>query len=680
MSVTESKVKTPRKSSAKVKAAAEKTEVQRILENAEVRLTCFSRMFISDLNVRTIPHTETEIRELADSIKAMGILQNLIAVECDDGRVEIVGGGGRTKAVSILVEEGLIAADLLCVPYKAVPRELARAASMTENGKHKQMHPAEQIAGFRALAEEGRTPAQIGDLLGYGSRHVQRMLKLSDLAPSVLNALAKNEITTEHCQALALESDQQRQAEVLEIASKRGWNNKPAVDTIRSLITSEEVSTNSKKYQFVGTESFTPEEVRIDLFSAENGGFVKSSALDTALLEKLQNIAEHLRDAEGWSWCDGRIDAISNRGQDQKIWRLLPVPVAEYNEAETDRLNALNALEEQYEEQGNDELNEVWSEQQTIVHRAELRAWTAEDKLTAGIVVSWNGHDVDVQRGVVVRASEQNNNAGVITPVPTEKTEPLDTISVPLLTRLSSERTLAVQAALLQQPQKAIALMVWKMCNSVFHSTTSIKHPFCISVTVSHYSLTREAPDGENGAAFLAIQTEKERLEALLPEGWRKDMTLFFTLNDETLTALMTFCTACSIDGVQKKDEFGRKDRSPLDGLETAIHFDLRDWWQPTKENLFTHLKQPQIIEALEQGGFAEAASDAGKMKKKDAAERAESTLSSTRWVPDWLESPENKQRRNSNAVTSLTVAEEDSVSVAHKTDSDNNSNAACAA
>ncbi|ETJ31504.1 hypothetical protein Q604_UNBC14008G0001, partial [human gut metagenome] len=40
----------------------------------------------------------------------------------------------------------------------------ATAASMTENGHRRDMHPAEQIAGFRAMAQEGKTPAQIGDL------------------------------------------------------------------------------------------------------------------------------------------------------------------------------------------------------------------------------------------------------------------------------------------------------------------------------------------------------------------------------------------------------------------------------------------------------------------------------------------------------------------------------------
>ncbi|MFW8412739.1 hypothetical protein ACOIDN_32450, partial [Klebsiella pneumoniae] len=87
------------------------------------------------------------------------------------------------------------------------------------------------------------------------------------------------------------------------------------------------------------------------------------------------------------------------------------------------------------------------------------------------------------QRGVVLCADEKMEEKDASTDLAPEKVDPLDAVSVPLLTRLSSERTLAVQAALLQQPQKAVALMVWKMCNSVFHTTTSVKEPFCISVS-----------------------------------------------------------------------------------------------------------------------------------------------------------------------------------------------------
>lgn len=66
----------------------------------------------------------------------------------------------------MLAERNILPADWP-VRVKVIPQELATAASMTENGHRRDMHPAEQIAGFRAMAQEGKTPAQIGDLLGY---------------------------------------------------------------------------------------------------------------------------------------------------------------------------------------------------------------------------------------------------------------------------------------------------------------------------------------------------------------------------------------------------------------------------------------------------------------------------------------------------------------------------------
>ncbi|KOA22908.1 hypothetical protein AC067_26535 [Escherichia coli] len=158
---------------------------------------------------------------------------------------------------------------------KIIPQELATAASMTENGQRRDMHPAEQIAGFRAMAQEGKTPAQIGDLLGYSPRHVQRMLKLADLAPVILDALAEDRITTEHCQALALENDTARQVQVFEAACQSGWGGKPEVQTIRRLVTESEVAVvGNSKFRFVGADAFSPDELRTDLFSDDGDGYV----------------------------------------------------------------------------------------------------------------------------------------------------------------------------------------------------------------------------------------------------------------------------------------------------------------------------------------------------------------------------------------------------------------------
>ncbi|EAX2276325.1 ParB/RepB/Spo0J family partition protein [Salmonella enterica subsp. enterica] len=641
MSATESKAKKAKKASPK--AAAHKANTQSdvlvaALDSAPIRYTAWSRLFIGELNCRIVPHTPEEIREYADSIHAVGQIHNIVVVECDDGRLEVVCGGGRTKAIGLLVEEGKVNPDHEWISYKAVPRELARAVSLTENGRHRAMHPAEQIAGFRALAEEGKTPAQIGDLLGYGVKHVQRMLRLAGLAPVILQALAEDRITTEHCQALALEDNPDRQVQVYEAACRESWNNKPEVRVIRNLITDSQVSTlNNSKYAFVGDKAFSGDEVRADLFSDEQGGFVDKLALDTALLEKLQVVAECLKEAEGWAWATGRLDAVSYHGEDSAVYRIQDEPDAVYTEQEQQRMDE---LQDQYDENqtASDETDAMESEMEAIECAAQLRAWTPEMRAQSGVVVSWRQGDVYVQRGVILREQSETEDEPAQVKTYERQPEPVDDISVPLLTRMCAERTLAVQAALMQQPEKSVALLAWTLCLNVFGSGAYSK-PAQISLECKHYSLTSDAPSGKEGAAFMALMAEKARLAALLPEGWSRDMTTFLSLSQEVLLSLLCFCTACSLNGVQTR-ECGHTSRSPLDSLESAIGFHMRDWWQPTKANFFGHLKKPQIITALNEAGLSGAARDAEKMKKGDAAEHAEHHMKDNRWVPGWMCAP----------------------------------------
>lgn len=254
----------------------------------------------------------------------------------------------------------------------------------------------------------------------------------------------------------------------------------------------------------------------------------------------------------------------------------------------------------------------------------------------------YNGQ-VNVQRGVRLKADmpEETESSSVTIPFSSRQPDAAEGISIPLLTKMSSERTLAVQAALMQKPEKAVALMVWRMCSCVFAGCVTTPHPFRISLTISYGSLTENAPSGKGGAAFDFLMTEKERLKALLPAGWEKDFTTFFALDGEVLMSLMAFCAACSVDGVQTRDN-GHTSRSPLDTVETAIDFHLRDWWQPTKENYFGSQKHTQIVDALKDAGLTGAAGDAEKMKKGDAAGHAEFFIKDNRWVPAWLQAPQH--------------------------------------
>ena len=635
MPVTKCEPETTRKASRK-SAKTQETVLSALLAQTEEVSVPLDSLIKSPLNVRTVPYSAESVSELADSIKGVGLLQNLVVHALPGDRYGVAAGGRRLAALNMLAERDIIQADWP-VRVKIIPQELATAASMTENGHRRDMHPAEQIAGFRAMAQEGKTPAQIGDLLGYSPRHVQRMLKLADLAPVILDALAEDRITTEHCQALALENDTARQVQVFEAACQSGWGGKPEVQTIRRLVTESEVAVaGNSKFRFVGADAFSPDELRTDLFSDDGDGYVDRVALDAALLEKLQAVAEHLREAEGWEWCAGRMEPVGFCREDAGTYRSLPEPEAVLTEAEEERLNELmaryDALENQCEES-----DLLEAEMKLMRCMAKVRAWTPEMRAGSGVVVSWRYGNVCVQRGVQLRSEDDVADDAGRTEQVQEKAS-VEGISLPLLTKMSSERTLAVQAALMQQPDKSLALLAWTLCLNVFGSGAYSK-PAQISLECKHYSLTSDAPSGKEGAAFMAMMAEKARLAALLPGGWSRDMTTFLSLSQEVLLSLLSFCTACSLNGVQTR-ECGHTSRSPLDSLESAIGFHMRDWWQPTKANFFGHLKKPQIIAALNDAGLSGAARDAEKMKKGDAAEHAEFHMKDNRWVPGWMCAP----------------------------------------
>ncbi|MDS4177303.1 ParB/RepB/Spo0J family partition protein [Escherichia coli] len=632
MSVAKSEPKSTRKASRKP-VKTQETVLSALLAQTEEVSVPLASLIKSPLNVRTVPYSAESVSELADSIKGVGLLQNLVVHALPGDRYGVAAGGRRLAALNMLAERNILPADWP-VRVKVIPQELATAASMTENGQRRDMHPAEQIAGFRAMAQEGKTPAQTGDLLGYSPRHVQRMLKLADLAPVILDALAEDRITTEHCQALALENDTARQVQVFEAACQSGWGGKPEVQTIRRLVTESEVAVaGNSKFRFVGADAFSPDELRTDLFSDDEGGYVDCVALDAALLEKLQAVAEFLREAEGWEWCAGRMEPVGECREDAGTYRCLPEPEAVLTEAEEERLNELmaryDALENQCEES-----DLLEAEMKLMRCMAKVRAWTPEMRAGSGVVVSWRYGNVCVQRGVQLRSED---DAADRTEQVQEKAS-VEGISLPLLTKMSSERTLAVQAALMQQPDKSLTLLAWTLCLNVFGSG-AYSNPARIRLECEHYSLTSDAPSGKEGAAFMALMAEHSRFAALLPEGWERDMTTFLSLSQEVLLSLLSFCTACSLNGVQTR-ECGHTSRSPLDPLETAIGFHMRDWWQPTKANFFGHLKKPQIIAALNEAGLSGAARDAEKMKKGDAAEHAEFHMKDNRWVPGWMCAP----------------------------------------
>ncbi|EOG4766953.1 ParB N-terminal domain-containing protein [Salmonella enterica subsp. enterica serovar Newport] len=666
MSVTNAKsTRNASKASKKTTPAAQAEAANTALRDIPVSMITVSSLVHSTLNVRKQAPDAAKLAELAESIKAVGVLQNLVAFEQPDGLLAVAAGGRRLAALQQLLAAGAIDNTYL-VPVKVVSEDMAVTLSLTENSQREDMHPADQIRAFMTLSESGKTAAQIGSVLGYTTRHVQKCLRLAGMAPALLEALSTDVINLDQLQALSASEDHQRQLNVWQNALA-GYSYEQRPDALRREVLCDEISAeNNIQLNFVGREAYEQAggDFRYDLFTDE--GFITDPALLERLTrEKLHATAKDIATAEGWKWSEGRLSMVRNYGEDAQQYRLEPQPKAELTAEEHTQIAAWeaerNALEDT--EENIARIMQLNENIELLTEQAENRAWLYVDRIRGGVVASLKDGALCIQRGVILRVEvEQTQQVAEQTtlstlhakPTTDDERDPIEAISLPLLTKMSSERTLAVQAALLLQPDKAVAMLAWRLCTHVFLGCTTTRHPFMIGLTVSHCSLTDNAPSGTDGMAYITLMQEKARLEALLPEGWEKDFTTFFALDNAVLMALMVFCTACSVDGVQTRD-MGHTSRSPLDTLETALDFHMRDWWQPTKANFFDHLKKPQIVNVLNEAGQTGAARDADKMKKGDAAELAEIKMANNRWVPVWMCSPDAQNPvsdANDDAVT----------------------------
>ncbi len=645
-----------------VKATTEpkvsKTDViENMLAVAPVITVPLGKLVKSDLNVRKRDPKPEAIAELADSIRAVGVLQNLVVCKVKGGKHAVVAGGRRLLALQALREAGDVD-DTYPVPCKAVPLADAVVVSLTENGQREEMHPADQIAAFRALSEDGQSAAQIAGLLGYSTRHVQKLLKLAAMHPNLLALLAVDEINLDQLQALASTDSPDRQMQAWEVGDEF-YNGRETAALRRRVLNDEIPADGNAALALVGLNVYEVAggEIRHDLFS--DCGFVTDPLLlDMLTLQTLENIAAQLAAHEGWAWSMGRIDAIRTWGDDREHYSPLAQPTGELTELEQEAQTQRGLRHDELIEEGDSTADpaeadarykaaeRIGAEIDAVQERANIAAWDAQTKADTGVVVSFYRGELTVQRGVVRLASkgddEREDNTGSDNSDDTntsqqQATEPQNKgYSAALLRSLTAERTLAVQAALTGNPQVALALLVHTLLIKM--TTPWAGSVLGASVSQQRGTLLTHAPaSAETDRAMTRLSEVEQGWMARLPKGWEQDFTVLIDWPMPTLVDLLAFCVSGGIDGLCEKTDRNGRAGAQLEGLEAALGFTLRDWWVPTAQNCFARLSKDQIGDALVDADRLAQAASALKMKKADAAVLAEAEISQTRWVPPCL-------------------------------------------
>ncbi len=159
---------------------------------------------------------EGSLYELAESIKAQGIMQPILVRPVGGGRYEIIAGERRTKAAKLA---GL---DEVPVLVKEVPDEAAAAMALIENIQREDLNPLEEAQGISRLVNEfNLTHEQAAQAVGRSRSAASNLLRLLQLAEPVQQMLMAGDLDMGHARALLSLDGAQQILAATEIAAKK---------------------------------------------------------------------------------------------------------------------------------------------------------------------------------------------------------------------------------------------------------------------------------------------------------------------------------------------------------------------------------------------------------------------------------------------------------------------------
>lgn len=147
---------------------------------------------------------DSELAELADSIRAKGLVQPII-VRPDKKRAdgfEIVAGERRWRAAQ---KAGLHAVPIV---VRALDDKEALELAIIENVQRSDLNAIEEANGYRELIERFRySQEQLSDIIGKSRSHVANTLRLLKLPAPVQGFLKKGKLSAGHARALVGRKD-----------------------------------------------------------------------------------------------------------------------------------------------------------------------------------------------------------------------------------------------------------------------------------------------------------------------------------------------------------------------------------------------------------------------------------------------------------------------------------------
>ena len=173
---------------------------------------------------------ETALAELAESIRAQGLIQPILVRPAEAGRYEIIAGERRWRAAAMA---GL---ERVPVIVKDVSDRAALAMALIENIQREDLNPLEQASGLKRLVDEFKlTHDEAAKAIGSSRSQASNLLRLLSLSPVIQALLADRRLDMGHARAL-LALDGARQVELANRVAALGLSVRQTEQLVRDAL------------------------------------------------------------------------------------------------------------------------------------------------------------------------------------------------------------------------------------------------------------------------------------------------------------------------------------------------------------------------------------------------------------------------------------------------------------
>ena len=202
---------------------------------------------------------EETLSDLAESIRAQGIVQPIVVRRANDGaagdgRYEIVAGERRWRAAQ------MAGFDTVPALVRDIPDEVAVAVALIENIQRENLNPIEEARALRQLvADFGMTHERASEAVGRSRAAVSNLLRLLDLPDAVIGMLERRELDMGHARALVSVTPAERLVDTARRAVREGWSVRQTERAVQRLAEARERDPGS-----AGRKPKDPNVVRLE--------------------------------------------------------------------------------------------------------------------------------------------------------------------------------------------------------------------------------------------------------------------------------------------------------------------------------------------------------------------------------------------------------------------------------